>query len=251
MRIASCHDIGLSRHGAYWTIEEEHQIDRLYRLEQKQVQNVACIVGRTPEAVMGRLALLYFGKSGGTGDTRRPWSDGRRPWSDEEDAQLKELYDGLKDRVAIVEGLRRESYVLTARLLKLIPRPELCLTKAGIIGQALRRQRPLSFHHASRCSNEAALMTLSIPSTPFVKCRRLFNNTVPQSQCTGSGKVRVVACSLDFVWEDELRGLAQLVLARRQHSPPHPTRPVPCEAARLILKFLTLPRYLSSPRVNR
>ena len=52
---------------------------------------------------------------------------------------------------------------------------------------------------------------------------------------------RVAICSLGFLWEDELRGLCQIMLARRR--PPHAQGacPVPGAVARLILAFLALP----------
>ena len=237
------------RHGAPWTIGEEHLMDRLYREEQKTIHQIAVQVARTTRAVMGRLSLMYFGKGGGVD---------RLPWNSGDDVQLRELYHGSNgdnDRAAIVKRLGRQPHCIAGRLLEVIPRSQISLSKAGWIGRALSHQMSLSVHSPSRCSSEAALTNLSCAPTPFLKCRRLCKrcpfqrrwDRLAQSTCgkCNANKVHVVALSLDFVWEDELRGLSQLASARR----PFSRLLVPHVAARLILSFLTLPRSWHSPRV--
>ena len=206
-------DIGFmdlpQRRGAPWTIGEEHRVDRLYREEQKTIHQIAVQVARTTPAVMARLSLMYFGKPGGVD---------RLPWNSGDDVQLRELYHGSNgdnDRAAIVKRLGRQPHCIAGRLLEVIPRSQISLSKAGWIGRALSYQTSLSFHSPSRCSSDAALMNLSCAPTPFLKRRRLckrcpFQNKqwerMAQSTCgkCRADKVHVVALSLDFVWEDEL-----------------------------------------------
>ena len=126
----------------------------------------------------------------------------------------------------------------------------------GWIGRALSHQLSLSVHSPSRCSSEAALTNLLCAPTPFLKCRRLCKRCPfqwrwevgEQSTCgkCNVNKVHVVALSLDFVWEDELRGLSELASARNHRS----RLLLPHVAVRLILSFLTLPRSWDSPRVS-
>ena len=86
-RLMHCPDIGFMdlprRHGAKWTIGEEHLIDQLYREEQKTIHETAVQVARATQAVRGRLSLMYFGRPGGLD---------RLPWNSEDDVQLRELY---------------------------------------------------------------------------------------------------------------------------------------------------------------
>ena len=248
-------DIGFmdlpQRRGAPWTIGEEHRLDRLYREEQETIHQIAIQVARTTSAVMGRLSLMYFGMVA--------WDNvDRSPWNYEDDVQLREWYHGSNgdnDRAAIVKRLGRQPHCIAGRLLEVIPRSQISLSKAGWIGRALSYQTSLSFHSPSRCSSDAALMNLSCAPTPFLKRRRLckrcpFQYTWDrkgQSTCgkCKANKVHVVALSLDFVWEDELHGLSQLASARRSLS----RLLLPHVAARLILSFLVLPSILPSPRV--
>ena len=155
------------RHGAPWTIGEEHLVDRLYREEQKTIHQIAVQAARTTQAVMGRLSLMYFGKPGGVD---------RLPWNSGDDVQLRELYHGSNgdnDRKAIVKRFGRQPHCIAGRLLEVIPRSQISLSKAGWVGRALSHQMSLSVHSPSRCSSEAALTNLSCAPTPFLKCHRL------------------------------------------------------------------------------
>ena len=193
------------RRGAPWTIGEEHRVDRLYREEQKTIHQIAIQVARTTEAVMGRLSFMYFGMEA--------WNNvDRSPWNNEDDVQLREWYHGSNgdnNRAAIVKRLGRHPQCIAGRLLEVIPRSQISLSKAGWIGRALSYQTSLSFHSPSRCSSDAALTNLSCAPTPFLKCRRLCKRCPfqwqwgagEQSICgrCNANKVHVVALSLDLV----------------------------------------------------
>ena len=68
----------LSEKRGAWINGDEHLLDRLYRDEQKAIQEVAGKVARTSPAVMCQLTFMYFGKYvGNTGGTDPlPWTMG-------------------------------------------------------------------------------------------------------------------------------------------------------------------------------
>lgn len=244
-----------------WTIEEEHVLDRLYRGEDKVVQDVADILGRTELITRARLTLLYFGREGATESRRDP-----QTWCAADDARLKDFYDARlqDDRDEILYELcevGHKAWWVAARLLEIIPRSHICLFKARQLGQSLDslgRERSVT---------DSALGTLSTTSLHDLRARLPVMNTFGRTFTFLGTRVlrqdhclfvwspadtlwpparfrehrelfpfRLVVCSLGLLWEDELRGLCQIALAHHRIG----------AVARRILACLALPPCLAT-----
>ena len=121
--------------------------------------------------------------------------------------------------------------------------PIIYLTKACLIRSSVKDSRQ------SRSLTEVALGNLFATSSR-VSTRILCDesrSSFYEDKCHRKlFPSRVMICSLGLVWEDELRGLSQIVLARKQRSRLHSPHTVPGEVARLILKCLALPLCLEN-----
>ena len=224
----------MSRAYNRWNVEEEHALDRFYRGEQQTVHDIASRLSRTTSAVRIRLTLLYFGV--------RSDADSQRdlvPWSNADDAKLNDLYFGSRDRDDIFLELGRRAWSVASRMLEVIPRSQLSLTKTCLIRFALG-------------SPSLTYTWIEIALANFLKTSSCVKYRVLQSDLRINERrraktyspwisSRVVICSLGFLWEDHFRGLSQIVLERRRTSMLHPGHPLPHNAARAILKCLALP----------
>ena len=242
-----------------WTIEEEHVLDRLYRREDKVVQDVADILGRTELITRARLTLLYFGREGATESRRDP-----QTWCAADDARLKDFYDARlqDDRDEILYQLHEvghKAWWMAARLLEIIPRSHICLSKARQLGQSfdslgryfanLNRERSVT---DSVFGNSLARLPVMNPflqsSFPGTRVHRqdhcLFvwspaDALWPPARLRDHRELfpfRLVVCSLGLLWEDELRGLCQIALAHHRIG----------AVARQILACLALPPCLAT-----
>ena len=203
------------------------------------VQDIASRLGRRASTLRSRLALLYFG----VGDSRESHHD-PVPWCNADDEELRDFYNGSRDRAVIISELRHKTFCVAPRLLEIIPRSQLCLTKACLIRSSLKDSRQ------RRSLTEVALGNLFATSSRVstrVLCEEnrfvFYEGKYHHRKLLPS---RVMICSLGLVWEDELRGLSQIVLARKQRSRLHSPHTVPGEVARLILKCLALPLCLEN-----
>ena len=237
------HGHGRDRTWTAWLIEEEHLLDRFYRGEDKTVQDIASRPKRSELATRCRLTLLYFGREGGTESQQDP-----KPWRDADDAQLKDLYDSARDRDVIFKELGRKPWWVASRLLEIIARSQLSLTKAHAIGTCLDRRRPK--RSIMEIVLERSLATSGRISSPwgYFLSQMPSWKVLPRASESSTARLppdwfpsRVAICSLGLLWDDELRGLCQIVLAPRQPPRAPEARSVPGVVARLILAFLVLP----------
>ena len=218
----------------WWTIEEEHLLDRLYRGEDRTVQEIASMLGRNEIATRCRLTLLYFGREGGTESQRDP-----KPWCDGIDAQLKDLYEGSEDRDVIFKKLGHKPWWVASRLLEIIPRSQLSLIKARAVGSCLDPTRParsITEYVLQRMLTSDGRVNARVLRLPVMQAPAFLPNCVPELE--DLFPFRVAICCLGFLWEDEFRGLLQIELARRRLASPQAARPVPGAVARLIMGFL-------------
>ena len=220
----------MSRAYNRWNVEEEHALDRFYRGEQQTVHDIASRLSRTTSAVRCRLTLLYFGVRSDA-DSQH---DLQGPWTNADDAKLNDLYFGSTDRDDIFLELGRRAWSVASRMLEVIPRSQLSLTKTCLIRFALGSPS-LTYTWI-----EIALANF-LKTSSCVKYRVLQSHKGSAKTCSPWISSRVVICSLGFLWEDHFRGLSQIVLERRRTSMLHPGHPLPHNAARAILKCLALP----------
>ena len=200
------------------------------------MHDIASRLSRTTSAVRGRLTLLYFGVRSGVDSQHDPV-----PWSNADDAKLEGLYFGSRDRDDIFLELGRRAWSVASRMLEVIPRSQLSLTKTCLIRFALGS--PSLTYTWIEIALANFLKTSSCVKYRVLQSDLRINERWRAKTCSLVRRLsgRVVICSLGFLWEDHFRGLSQIVLERRRTSMLHPAHPLPHDAARAILKCLALP----------